>query len=81
MSRLFAITKTMNEIVPEFGVDLPSAVDVPMETIEGTQGHTSASINENGSLRSVFAGIKASLSRGGSVSGRDPYQIERVSLW
>lgn len=38
MSRLFAITRTMEEIVAHFGIDVPSAVDVPTETIEGTAG-------------------------------------------
>jgi putative SOS response-associated peptidase YedK len=38
MSRLFAITKTMGEIITHFRIDIPSAADVPTETIEGMQG-------------------------------------------
>ena len=38
MSRLFAITRTMDEIVAHFGIDVPSAMDVPTETVEGRHG-------------------------------------------
>lgn len=38
MSRLFAITRSMDEIVAHFGVDVPTSVEVPSETVEGTQG-------------------------------------------
>lgn len=38
MSRLFAITRNMDEIVAHFDVDVPVSVEVPSETIEGTQG-------------------------------------------
>ncbi len=38
MSRLYAITRTMDEIVAHFGVDVASPVDLPCETIEGTHG-------------------------------------------
>lgn len=38
MSRLFALTRTLDEIVARFGVDVPTSIDVPSETVEGTQG-------------------------------------------
>lgn len=38
MSRLYAITRTMDEIVAHFGVDVPLVMDVPTETIEGAHG-------------------------------------------
>lgn len=38
MSRLFAVTKSIQEIVDHFGVDVPPSADVPSETIEGTPG-------------------------------------------
>lgn len=38
MSRLFAITRSMVEIIDHFRIDVPSAVEIPSETIEGTQG-------------------------------------------
>lgn len=38
MSRLFAITRKMDEIIDHFRIDVPPAVEVPSETIEGTQG-------------------------------------------
>ncbi|MBW6425442.1 SOS response-associated peptidase family protein [Rhizobium sp. XQZ8] len=38
MSRLFAVTKSIEEIVEHFGIDVPASFDVPSETIEGTQG-------------------------------------------
>lgn len=38
MSRLFAVTKSREEIVAHFHVDVSSAADVPTETIEGTPG-------------------------------------------
>ncbi|KQV40540.1 MULTISPECIES: SOS response-associated peptidase family protein [unclassified Rhizobium] len=38
MSRLFAITRSIEEVVSEFAVDVQSATDVPSETIEGMPG-------------------------------------------
>ena len=38
MSRLFAVTKSLEEIVAHFAVDIAPALDVPNETIEGTPG-------------------------------------------
>ncbi|KQU08080.1 SOS response-associated peptidase family protein [Rhizobium sp. Leaf453] len=38
MSRLFAITRSIEEVVAEFAVDVQSATDVPSETIEGMPG-------------------------------------------
>ncbi|MCV9960291.1 SOS response-associated peptidase family protein [Pararhizobium sp. BT-229] len=38
MSRLFAVTRTLDEIVEHFGVDVAQPIDVPNETVEGTQG-------------------------------------------
>ncbi len=38
MSRLFAITKTMPEIVEHFCVDVASALNVPSETVEAADG-------------------------------------------
>lgn len=38
MSRLYAIARTMEEVVTHFGVDIPTPVEVPSETIEGSQG-------------------------------------------
>lgn len=38
MSRLFAITRTLEEIVQHFGVDVQGASEVASETIEGTPG-------------------------------------------
>ena len=38
MSRLFAVTKSLQEIVDHFGVDVPTLTEVPSETIEGTPG-------------------------------------------
>lgn len=36
MSRLFAVTKSLEEIVTHFAVDMAPAVEVPSETVEGT---------------------------------------------
>lgn len=36
MSRLFAVTKSLDEIVAQFAVDMAPAIEVPSETIEGT---------------------------------------------
>ncbi|MET3758279.1 putative SOS response-associated peptidase YedK [Rhizobium binae] len=38
MSRLFAVTKSLEEIVTHFAVDMAPAVKVPSETVEGTPG-------------------------------------------
>lgn len=38
MARLFAVTKSLDEVVDHFGVDASSSLDVPSETIEGTLG-------------------------------------------
>ncbi|MNV94949.1 hypothetical protein D3C71_1897920 [compost metagenome] len=38
MSRLFAITKSLEEIVAHFAVDMAPALEVPSETVEGTPG-------------------------------------------
>ena len=38
MARLFAITRTVKEIVDYFGVDEVPDIPVPTETVEGTQG-------------------------------------------
>ncbi len=38
MSRLFAVTKSLEEIVAHFGVDMAPALEVPSETVEGTPG-------------------------------------------
>lgn len=38
MSRLFAVTKSLGEIVAHFAVDIAPALGVPSETIEGTPG-------------------------------------------
>ena len=38
MSRLFAVTKSLEEIVAQFAVDMAPAVEVPSETVEGTPG-------------------------------------------
>lgn len=38
MSRLFAVTKSLEEIVAHFAVDMAPALEVPSETVEGTPG-------------------------------------------
>ncbi len=38
MSRLFAVTRTAEEIVKYFGIDVCPPITVPTETVEGTQG-------------------------------------------
>ena len=38
MSRLFAVTKSLEEIVGQFAVDMAPALEVPSETVEGTPG-------------------------------------------
>lgn len=38
MSRLFAVTRTLGEIVAHFAVDVPTTVQVPGETVEGGNG-------------------------------------------
>lgn len=38
MSRLFAVTKSLDEIVAHFTVDMAPALEVPSETVEGTPG-------------------------------------------
>ncbi|QND16957.1 hypothetical protein HB775_24680 (plasmid) [Rhizobium leguminosarum bv. trifolii] len=38
MSRLFAVIRTIDEIVAYFGVDDPPAISVPTETVEGSPG-------------------------------------------
>ncbi|WLE00873.1 SOS response-associated peptidase family protein (plasmid) [Agrobacterium leguminum] len=38
MSRLYAISRTAEEIVEHFGVDVSSVTNVPPETVEGTPG-------------------------------------------
>ncbi len=38
MSRLFAVTKSLDEIIDHFQVDVVPPVEVPPETIEGTYG-------------------------------------------
>jgi hypothetical protein len=38
VSRLFAVTKSLEEIVAHFAVDMAPAVEVPSETVEDTPG-------------------------------------------
>ncbi|WP_454857853.1 hypothetical protein [Rhizobium binxianense] len=38
MSRLYAISRTAEETVEHFGVDVSSVTSVPPETVEGTPG-------------------------------------------
>lgn len=38
MSRLFAVSRPLEEIVAHFGVDVVPPLEVPPETIEGTYG-------------------------------------------
>ncbi|MCQ1839148.1 SOS response-associated peptidase family protein [Neorhizobium galegae] len=38
MSRLFSVTKSVEEIVAHFNVDVSPSVEVPSETVEGTYG-------------------------------------------
>jgi len=42
MSRLFAIARTMEEIVARFSIDVPPSFDVPSETVEGAPGALAA---------------------------------------
>ncbi len=38
MSRLFAVTKSLEEIVTHFAIDMARTLEVPSETVEGTPG-------------------------------------------
>lgn len=57
MSRLFAVVRTADEIAKHFGVAVPTEIDVPPETVEGTQGLVVVEIDGRRVLKSLHWGF------------------------